>query len=154
MKCTIIFLGIIAFLGNLNAEERPEAEALHILDSFMLAFNAGDVDAIAQLFHYPHIRIAGDISVWDLPEEFKADRDSASREQFKKVTGWHHSAWDSREVVQSSDVKIHFAVQFTRYRQDDSVIGTYNSLWIVTKHDGRWGIQARSSFAPSPNLPN
>jgi hypothetical protein len=38
-------------------------------------------------------------------------------------------------------------VQFTRYRADDSVIGSYRSLYIVTRRDGRWAIAARSSFA-------
>jgi hypothetical protein len=28
------------------------------------------------------------------------------------------------------------------------VIGHYPSLWIVALIDGRWGVQARSSFAP------
>jgi hypothetical protein len=63
--------------------------------------------------------------------------------------GWHRSAWESREVLQSSEDKVHILVRFTRYREDDSVIGTYDSFWIVTKRDGRWGIQARSSFAPA-----
>ena len=31
---------------------------------------------------------------------------------------------------------------------DGSVIGVYESLYILTKVDGRWGIQARSSFGP------
>jgi hypothetical protein len=38
-------------------------------------------------------------------------------------------------------------VQFTRYRADNSVIGRYRSLWIVTKRDGAWAVAARSSFA-------
>jgi len=38
-------------------------------------------------------------------------------------------------------------VQFTRYRADNSVIGAFRSLWIVTEHGGRWAVAARSSFA-------
>jgi len=38
-------------------------------------------------------------------------------------------------------------VQFTRYRADDSVIGSFRSLWIVTKEGDRWAVAARSSFA-------
>ena len=40
------------------------------------------------------------------------------------------------------------ALSYTRLRADHSVIGTYDSLYILTKVDGRWGIQARSSFGP------
>ena len=42
---------------------------------------------------------------------------------------------------------MHLDVQFTRYRADNSVIGSFRSLWIVTKADGRWAVAARSSFA-------
>lgn len=43
--------------------------------------------------------------------------------------------------------KVHFDVQFTRYRADGTVIGAYKSLWIVTRIEGHWGVQARSSYA-------
>jgi hypothetical protein len=42
---------------------------------------------------------------------------------------------------------VHFDVQFTRYRADDSVLGQYKSLWIVTKRSDKWGVMARSSYA-------
>jgi hypothetical protein len=34
-----------------------------------------------------------------------------------------------------------------RYRADNSVIGSFRSLWIVTEDGGRWAVAARSSFA-------
>jgi len=42
-------------------------------------------------------------------------------------------------------------VPFTRYRADDSVIGSLRSLWIVSQLDGRWAARARSSFADQGN---
>jgi len=33
--------------------------------------------------------------------------------------------------------KVHLDVQFTRYRADDSPIGAFRSLWIVTEAAGR-----------------
>jgi hypothetical protein len=42
---------------------------------------------------------------------------------------------------------VHLDVQFTRYRADNSVIGRFRSLWIVTRQGGRWAVAARSSFA-------
>jgi hypothetical protein len=38
-------------------------------------------------------------------------------------------------------------VQFIRYRDDDSVIGSFRSLWIVTEDGGRWAVPVPSSFA-------
>jgi hypothetical protein len=42
---------------------------------------------------------------------------------------------------------VHLDVQFTRYRADNSVIGSFRSLWIVAEYGGRWAVAARSSFA-------
>jgi len=36
--------------------------------------------------------------------------------------------------------KVHLDVQFTRYRADNSVIGSFRSLWIVTQDGGRWAV--------------
>ena len=38
--------------------------------------------------------------------------------------------------------------QFTRYRKDDTPIASYESLYVVTKEQGRWAIKMRSSFVP------
>ncbi len=69
-------------------------------------------------------------------------------ERFAGADGWACSRWDYRRAIQSGADKVHFAVQFTRYRADGSVIGHFPSMWIVTLRDGRWGVQARSSFVP------
>jgi len=58
------------------------------------------------------------------------------------------SLWNYRRAVQSTKDKVHFAVQFSRYRADGTLIGRYPSMWIVALIDRRWGVQARSSFAP------
>ena len=69
-------------------------------------------------------------------------------EKFIDDTGWHCTLWDYRRSVQSTESKVSFAVQFTRYEEDNSAIGVYASLSIVAHLDGRWDVQARSSDAP------
>jgi hypothetical protein len=131
------------------AGQANEAEALRVLEDFMVAFNNQDFEEMAAAYHYPHVRIGGGrVSVWETAEEVIAPGPRAELQRSLKATGWRRSAWDSREVLQSSADKVHVLVRFTRYREDDSIIGTYDSLWIVTKRDGRWGVQARSSFVP------
>jgi hypothetical protein len=44
--------------------------------------------------------------------------------------------------------KVHFDVQFTRYKDNGDVLATYKAIYVVTLKDGKWGTQARSSFAP------
>ena len=79
--------------------------------------------------------------VWDQPGSYLADfRPRAG-------TDWHHSEWDFRNLIAAGPAKVHLDVQFTRYRADNSPIGSFRSLWILTKEGGRWAVAARSSFA-------
>ncbi len=121
-----------------------EQAAMHLLDDFMSAFNAGDVAALRTTFNYPSVRIAsGKVLIIEGPQSLPRDRFEPLVAQ-----GWHHSGWDRRNVIHSGADKVHFDTRFTRYREDGSVIGSYDSIYIVSKQDGHWGIQGRSSFAP------
>ena len=136
-----------AFVGHARAEEESvEREAMAALDAFMTAFNARDAEAWAETLHYPHVRVAGgDVRVWETADEYAAYMDF---DRFIQQTGWDHSEWGERVVVQSGKGKVHIAVQFSRYDKDGNKIATYDSLYVVTERDGHWGTQARSSFAP------
>ena len=95
--------------------------------------------------HFPHPRIAdGKVVVYDKPGNNQIDL----FDRLKKEDGWSYSRWVKREVIQSNERKAHVLLSYTRFRADKSVIGTYDSLYVLTKVDGRWGIQARSSFGP------
>jgi hypothetical protein len=119
-----------------------EDKAIAVLDRFMAALNAGDETALLATLNFPHCRLAGGrMRVWDQPGAYLGD--------FLARAGadWHHSGWDFRKVIAARAAKVHLDVQFTRYRADNSVIGSFRSLWIVTEDDGRWAVAARSSFA-------
>jgi len=79
--------------------------------------------------------------VWEQPGAYL--RDFLAR----AGADWHHSEWDFRKVIAAGAAKVHLDVQFTRYRADNSVIGSFRSLWIVTEDGGRRAVAARSSFA-------
>ena len=120
----------------------PEAAAIAVLDRHIAALNARDSDALVATLHFPHYRLAGSgMRIWDGTERYFAD--------FRERAGgdWHHSAWDFRNLIAASPDKVHLDVQFTRYRADGSAIGSYRSIWVVTRLDGRWAAQLRSSFA-------
>jgi len=121
-----------------------EAQAMRLLDEFMAAFNARDLEAWERTFNYPSVRLAsGRLVLIENPGFHPPDMFDRFVRQ-----GWHHSVWDHRKVINSSDDKVHFDTRFTRYREDGSKIGVYDSIYVVTRQDGHWGVQARSSFAP------
>ncbi len=113
------------------------------LDRFMAALNAYDAAAMDAAMHFPHIRIAGgDVKVYDKAGSNPMDL----FDRLRREDSWSHSEWNERKVVQRSDTKVHIALTYTRYRADGSTLGVYESLYVLTMKDGRWGIQVRSSF--------
>jgi len=44
--------------------------------------------------------------------------------------------------------RFHVDTLFLRYRADGSLIGSFESLYVLTKEQGRWGVKLHSSFAP------
>jgi hypothetical protein len=121
-----------------------ETAAMAVLDEFMTAWNARDVAAFAATFNYPSVRIAsGRVRIIESAASHRPDTFELMAAQ-----GWHHSGWDRRKIIHSGDDKVHFDTRFTRYREDGFVIGGYDSIYIVNKQDGHWGVQGRSSFAP------
>jgi hypothetical protein len=121
-----------------------ETAARAALDTFMDAFNAADAAAIRGTFHFPHVRLAGgNVMVFATAADYTLEgfaRGVAGQ-------GWHHSRWDECRTIHAGPDKVHFDVQFSRHRADGSVIGSYRSIYIVVRSGGRWGIQARSSYA-------
>ena len=123
------------------------AGALEALDGFMVSLNARDDQALYDSLHVPHVRISVDgVAIWANREELEA----TYLKEFHGRAGpdWHHTVLDSKEVIHSSEYKVHVLIQFTRCREDGSAIATFRSLWIMVYANGRWGAQARSSFAP------
>jgi hypothetical protein len=78
------------------------------------------------------------------------NKGDATAERFTTgaLAEWDHSAWDRREVIHAGADKVHIDTRFTRYRKDGSVIGGFDSIYVVTRENGHWGIKIRSSFAP------
>jgi hypothetical protein len=94
----------------------------------MAALNAGDEPALLSTLHFPHYRLAGGrMRVWEQPGAYLADF------LVRAGADWHHSEWDFRRAIAAGRAKVHLDVQFTRYRIDNSVIGSFRSLWIVTE---------------------
>lgn len=117
--------------------------AYDVTDEFMRSFNSKNAEAWGATFHFPSVRIAsGSVRIINSPADLE---DSFSR---LEAQGWHHSAWATRKVVQCGPNKAHMLTTFVRYRPDNSVLSQFDSLYVVEFKNNRWGLTARSSFAP------
>jgi hypothetical protein len=122
--------------------------AMAVTDAFLATFNAGDARGHAETLAYPHVRLAsGAVRIWQDVDEAVAAM-ALAMVAIRERAGWHHSEWDHRRVIHTGADKVHLDVQFTRYRDDASVIGVYPAVYVVVADAGRWRIQCRSSFAP------
>ena len=130
-------------MNNTYSKYQIRSEVKKVLDDFMRAWNRKDLASWEVTFHFPHYRLAsGRMRVLEQPGLQKETRVWADAGE-----GWHHSKWNRRRIVHASEDKVHVDTQFTRYRADGTIIGVYDSLYILTKEDGRWGVKMRSSFA-------
>jgi len=150
--CSFVVASVLIATG-IHANDRRDGSgnpsaaqaAMKVLDEFMLSFNNRDMAAWSETLNYPHVRFAsGEVRVWQDIEEFSATPPFSALSE----TGWDHSHWISRKVVMSSPAKVHIATVFQRFNSDNQSIGVYESMYIVTRVGGRWGIQSRSSLAP------
>lgn len=119
------------------------AGAMKCLDEFMAAFNARDIAAFERTFNFPSVRLAS--GTMTIIEPGYHTPEMLSRGALKD---WHHSAWERCNVIHAGADKVHFDTRFTRYRADGSVVGSFDSVYVVTLENGHWGVKARSSFAP------
>ena len=138
----------VALPGSARAQDDNDeaiAGAMAALDEFMRTFNSRDMVAWAASLNYPHIRLAsGEVTIWESAEEFAR----GSTFQNLARSGWDHSHWLTRTVTLVSPDKVHVDTVFQRFNSDHEPIGTYESLYIVTRVTGHWGTQLRSSLAP------
>ena len=116
--------------------------AIGVVDAHMTGLNARDPDAIAASLHFPHYRLAGSVfKVWETSDTYLDDFYARAGE------GWGRSQWNRQDVIYASADKVHLDMEFTRFRTDGSELGTFRSIWVITRIDGRWAAQLRSSFA-------
>ena len=119
------------------------AEARNVLHAHFAALNAGDEEALAATLHFPHYRLSsGSMKVWENSDSYLSDFHARAGD------GWHHSDLDLIEVIACEPGKVPLDVRFTRYREDNSPMGQFRSLWVIAELNGIWAAQLRSSFAP------
>ena len=145
----IIFSLIFLFTSSISLGSSNEKvaidKAMEVLDDFMETFNARDMESWSATLNYPHVRFSGgEVTVWDTKEDY------AAVDIFNRLaaTGCHHSAWLSRDMILISENKVHISTVFQRYDKNNQPTKKYQSLYIVTKENGHWGVKARSSLAP------
>ena len=108
---------------------------------FFRADRAKDAERWADVMSYPHVRVAAPTgsAYFETPETYAANASWQARE----ATGWVLSRGVEPVRVHESADKVHLAGGWTRYNIDDDPILSNRVTYVLTRLDGRWGIQAR-----------
>src|SRR5438105_862941 len=111
---------ISTIMQDAHETDTAVAQARAVMNGFMAAFNAGDAPAMqTRWLHFPHVRFhSGTVTIMQRPEDFH----SSVWERRGEAKDWARTAWDYVECVDAGPDKVHFRVQFTRFRADGSPI--------------------------------
>ena len=121
--------------------DAPQDAGLHAVDRFLETWNSRDKVAWADSLHYPHVRPSpGGPSRVSLSAAAYASAFSYDR---VLATGWDHTEWDYRRVLQVSADKVHLAGEWSRYDASGRKLRTNLVVYVATRIGPRWGIQAR-----------
>lgn len=118
--------------------------------AFLKTFNARDADGWAGVNSWPHARIsaaAPDSTVhWRPPTRVFANAEeylSAPLWDELEATGWARSESSPPRIVRSSEIKAHIAGGWTRYDTDGKPIASNRVVYVATRTDDGWGLQAQ-----------
>jgi hypothetical protein len=139
---TIVGAGRVHTQSPLGAESvalRTQA-ALMALDRYLETWNSRDPRLWATSLNFPHVRPgAGAFRLSHNTEEYVAGIDFEQTAS----TGWDHTEWVSRDVVQVGVDKIHAAATWQRYTKEGRPLATSAITYVITNQNDRWGVQAR-----------
>ncbi len=121
-------------------------EAIAAFHEWNNAWNAGDIENQVSHMHFPHIRLSGnnEFQIYASPNEFRRERANGAARLIAE--GWHHTATLSINAIQAGPEKVHLVIRQSRQHGDGTKYKGFDTLWIFTRIDGRWGAQFRSSF--------
>ncbi|MFP6595066.1 MAG: hypothetical protein VB860_08860 [Dehalococcoidia bacterium] len=126
----------------------PGTEAIAAFQRWNDAFNARDMETQIAHMHFPHVRLAeNQFRTWDSGDDFRAGEDNLTDRL--NAEGWHRTESLSVDVVQAGGDKVHLAIRQSRRSADGVEYKPFDTLWIFTRIDDRWGVQLRSSFLAS-----
>ena len=138
-------LGAQTPLGKEAADLRAHM-ALQALDRYLETWNSRDPERWATSLNFPHVRPGpGAFELFKTPAQYAASVNFAQT----VATGWHHSEWTTRRVLQLGVDKVHVAGSWLRYAEDGrQMVGT-SVTYIVTDQSGRWGVLSRFAAGPT-----
>jgi hypothetical protein len=113
-----------------------------LIESSVEAYNRRDLGALRDCCNYPFVRLDRlDWTQADEPGALSIDFDALAR-----AGGWEHSTVRYLDVlVPQADDKVVADLTVARFSADGTELPPEGSVYVVTRHNGKWGVQASST---------
>ena len=136
----LVLLAMSSFTASVRAAESARAA----LSSHMEAINSLDADALIASQHFPfgHLWPRGE---WKFTP---SAADVQPIDRTKLGAEWHHSVIENAEEIVVGKGAATYRIEFTRRRADNSIIGRYQAVWVVTRIADQWKVQFRHGAIP------
>ena len=152
---SLIALSSVAALGGQTPLGKDASDlrahlGLQALDRYLETWNSRDPGRWATSLNFPHVRPGpGAFELFKTPAQYAASVNFAQT----IATGWHHSEWTTRRVLQVGVDKVHVAGSWLRYTEDGRQLVGTSVTYIVTDQGGRWGVLSRFAAGPTGTEP-
>jgi hypothetical protein len=108
------------------------------MDRYNAGFASGTRDDLEALVHLPVIYVSE-------TEAQVRERYPFDPERLRSATGMHHPKTETR-IVHLEETRAHLTIEGTRHREDDSIIESIDSFYILHKRDGEWKVSVFSGI--------
>lgn len=132
--------------GKVDSGEVAEpgsGAAREAVERYFEELNTLDPQALAATLHFPHVRLgASGLEFWRDEGEFLSGTEPGRQRT------WRLTTVEAIEPIQVGATGANFAIRFARVNSSGEALSTYDAVFLVTRRDSKWAVQARSTFAP------
>ncbi|MCZ6675555.1 MAG: hypothetical protein O7C75_21715, partial [Verrucomicrobia bacterium] len=132
--------------GKVDSGEAAAAAAepaRQAVEAYFEAFNSLDLEIWADTLHFPQVRLSSSgLDYWQTREDFFAGTEPGRQRT------WFRTKLESAETVQAGADGVNVIVRYSNLNSEDETLSSYDAVYLVTRHEGRWAVQARSTYGP------
>ncbi len=127
--------------GEQTVDIREAAQTA--VQAYFDALNALDPESWADTMHFPQLRLSSSgLDFW------KTRADFLSGTAPGRQRTWPETRIDSMEVYQTGPSGANLNVRYSRLNADGEALSAYDAVFLATLRDGRWAVQAHSTYGP------